>query len=80
MIPLITLVVSAYLVVWAIDQARHMTWRTCHRIRIGVVLIGAASMGAAVSPLYHRSPQWLLPAFMAGAALLLWADRRRKRR
>lgn len=76
---LATLLVAAYLIVWAIDQARHMSWRTCHRIRLGVVLIGAASMSAAIAPLYHHHPQWLLPAFMAGTALLLWGDRRGRR-
>lgn len=76
MMALVTSLLSACLVVWSIEQARHMTRKTCHRIRIGVVLIGASAIASALSPLYGTAPAWVLPAFMAGVSAFLWADRR----
>lgn len=69
---------SMYLIIWAIEQARHMSSKTCHRIRLGVVLIGASAMGALISPFYAVEPRWLLASVMVGASLLFWADRRRR--
>ena len=76
MTAVITSLLSACLVVWAIEQARHMTRRTRHMIRIGVVIIGASAMASFLAPLYSAPNAWVLPAFMAGAGMFMWSDRR----
>ena len=76
MTAVITSLLSACLVVWAIEQARHMSRCTRHMTRIGVVIIGSSAMAAFLSPLYSAPNAWVLPAFMTGAGMLLWADRR----
>ena len=70
--------VSAILAAWAIDAARHMSPDTCHKIRLGVVLIGASAIAQALAPLYGGTPEWLIVTMMCGVALTLWAERRRQ--
>ena len=69
---------SGALVVWAIDAARRMSPATCHKIRAGVVLIGASAIAQALAPLYGRAPEWIAVAMMFGVALVLWSERRRR--
>jgi len=73
----ITALSGMYLVFWAINKARRMDRRTCHRVRFGVVLIGASAICAALVPLYQSPPQWLMPVLLCGVSVVLSAERRR---
>ena len=74
----IATIAGLYLSWWAINTARHMDRQTCHRQRIGVVLIGASALSAALLPLYRVPPDWLLSALLLGLSVVLASDRRRR--
>jgi hypothetical protein len=75
----ITALAALYPLLWAINSARHMSRGTCHRVRIGTVLIGAAALSAALLPLYRAPPDWLMAAMLGGLSVVLAADRRPRR-
>ena len=73
----VTALAGIYLVYWSVNTARRMDHSTCHRWRVGVVLVGASALCAALLPLYQAPPPWLLPVLLCGVSVVLSAERRR---
>lgn len=72
----ITTLAGLYLLRWAIGAIRHMSRHTCHRYRLGVVLLGASALCYALLPLYQVIPTWLAAAALLGVSLVLWSSGR----
>lgn len=79
MIQVLAAIAALYPLLWAINSARHMNWRTCHRVRAGVVIVGVSAFGLALVPLYGVRYDWLNFALLIGVSVMLTFDRRTRR-
>lgn len=68
--------IGALVAAWAVRRIVAMGPLCCHRTRVGLVLLGAASLCATLSPIYGPPPAWLYAAGLFGVLLAVaWPPR-----
>lgn len=62
----------------AVSVSNHMNLRTCHVMRLAVLILGVSALGMSLAPLpfYRHESWWIQPFFVFSVALYMLVDRR----